>query len=113
MLSGRKSIMSFNQDNELETLTQQAVNAAEAGQWDQVTSLYERRGQVLSSTQVSPSLAQRLLKWDRAVQARIQLVQAATHQNILEIQERRRKLLQLKQSWIHSSDHISRFSHAV
>ena len=100
-------------EQELETLTQQAVNAAKAGQWDHVSTLYERRGQLLSIYDVSPRLAERLVKWDTVVQAQVALVQAATHQNILEIQERRRKLQQWKQSWLPSSAQSSRFFHAV
>ena len=102
--------MSSNQEEQLKALTREAMKAAEAGQWDHVAVLYERRGRELALAHVSSSLAKQLREWDQTMQGRIRLVQAAIHQNISDVQERRRKLQQLKQGWVRSSKSISRFA---
>ena len=87
--------------------------ASEAGRWDDVAVLYERRAKELALTKISSNLAQQLLEWDHTVRTRARIVQAATRQNILEVQERRRKLQQLKQGWLRSSTPMSRFMHSA
>ena len=105
--------MHKNQEEKLEEITREALVASEAGRWNDVAVLYERRARELSLTNVSPELAQQLIQWDRTVQARARVVQAATQQNIVEVQERRRKLQQLKQGWLRSSVPISRLTRSV
>ena len=105
--------MSADWEKELKAMTQQALVAAESGCWDQVVALYERRVQEFPLSKVSPELTKQLIEWDQAIQARANMVRAATRQNLLEYQERRRKLQQLKQHWIHSIQPTSHFSRAI
>ena len=105
--------MSADREKELKAMTQQALVAAESGRWDQVVALYERRTQEFLLNEVSPELTRQLIEWDQAVQARADMVRAATRQNLLEIHERQRKLQQLRQHWIHSTQPTSHFSHAI
>ena len=105
--------MSSIQEESIKALTRKALKAAEAGQWDHVAVLYEQRERELTVARVSPDLAKQLVEWDSTVQGRIRLVQAAIHQNITDVQERRRKLQQVKQGWFRSSNPIPRFARSA
>lgn len=83
----------------LEQLTQDAINAARVGQWDQVIALYDQRMAQLQIDHLSPGLTQTLLRLDQWLITRVQEVQAATQQNLFEIQDQRRKLEILKRQW--------------
>ena len=62
---------------DLERITTVAQQAAEDGRWDIVDECYRARGHYLEDTVLSPEEAERLLTMDHAIQARVQLRQAA------------------------------------
>lgn len=105
--------MNADQEARLETLTRRAMKACEAGCWDEVAALYHRRAQEFPIGKISPGAIKRLIAWDRAIRARARLAQAATHQNLVEIQQQRRRLGQLKQQWLHSVKPGSRLAQSV
>ena len=86
-------------DRLLEQLTREALEAAKEGKWDQVANLYDRRASGGQLEQASPEIARKLVKWDQWLIARTREVQAATQQNLVEVQDRRRKLDILKRQW--------------
>jgi hypothetical protein len=87
----------------LEQLTQDAIEAALDGNWDQVSALYERRVLQGPLNHISPGLTQTLVKCDQWLITRVREAQAAIQQNLLEIQDQRRKLEILKRQWGGSS----------
>jgi hypothetical protein len=87
----------------LEQLTQDAIEAARDGQWDRVIALYDRRMAQLQLNHIAPGLTQTLVKWDQWLITRVREAQAAIQQNLLEIQDQRRKLEILKRQWGGSS----------
>jgi len=92
-MSGMKCLL-------VEQLAQDAIEAARDGKWDQVIALYDRRvseGELTSPA--SPEMIQALVKWDQWLINRIREAQAAILQNLLEIQDQRRKLDALKSQW--------------
>jgi hypothetical protein len=92
----------------LEQLTHDAIGAARDGQWDRVIGLYDRRMTQLHLNPIAPGLTQALVKWDQWLIARVRDAQAAIQQNLLEIQDQRRKLEILKRQWGGSSTAQSR-----
>jgi len=92
----------------LEQLTHDAIAAARDGQWDRVIGLYDRRMTQLHLNPIAPGLTQALVKWDQWLIARVRDAQAAIQQNLLEIQDQRRKLEILKRQWGGSSTAQSR-----
>jgi len=92
-----------DQEEKLRQMTLEAMAASENGCWDQVCTLYYRRAQDFHLEAVSPSLASQLITWDRIVQERAKIVQAAIQQELTGIQDRRRQLQQFKRSWVPSS----------
>jgi tRNA A37 N6-isopentenylltransferase MiaA len=87
-------------DRLLEHLTQEAMDAATEGKWDQVAQFYERRasGELLQN--VSPDVARKLIPYDQWMMTRIREVQALTQQHLNEAQDHRRRLETLKRQWI-------------
>ncbi|GJL59358.1 MAG: hypothetical protein NPIRA03_22150 [Nitrospirales bacterium] len=83
----------------VERLTQDAMEAARHGQWDQVIALYDQR----LSQGLQPSLSlhsiQVLMESDRWLITRVQEVQEAINQHLNDIQEYRRRLGILKRQW--------------
>ena len=82
-----------------EQLTQDAIEAALEGQWDQVIALYDRRMFQGQRSQLSPEISHKIVKLDQWLINRIREVQAGIRQNIFEIQDNRRKLEILKRQW--------------
>ncbi len=105
--------MTFPAKHPIETLTQQALAAAEAGHWGHVALLYERRTSQFDLDKVSPAVAKRLIHIDQVVQERARVVQAATQQSLNDAQEQRRKLRQWQQQWKHSLSRGGRLIKAV
>jgi hypothetical protein len=87
----------------LEQLTHDAIAAACDGQWDLVIALYDQRMTQLQHNPIAPGLTQKLVKWDQWLVARVLEAQAAIQQNLLEIQDKKRKLEILKRQWGESS----------
>jgi hypothetical protein len=86
-------------ERQIETLTRKAVNAAEEGRWNVVIDVYRNRGEQADLEQISPAMAQRIMALDEWILQKIKMVQAATAQQIMELQEKRRKLSVLKRQW--------------
>ena len=90
-------------NNLLEQLTQDAIVAAREGKWDQVIALYDRRVSQGKLKDVSFGITQTLVKLDQWLLTRVCEAQAAIQQNLVEIQDQRRKLQILKRQWGGSS----------
>jgi hypothetical protein len=83
----------------LEQLTQKAIEAALDGKWDQVIALYDRRVSQGELKSISPGITRTLVQSDQWLVARVREAQAAIQQNLLDIQDQRRKLEVLKRQW--------------
>jgi hypothetical protein len=90
-------------DDLLLELTQEALEAARKGQWDQVIALYGRRAAKEQLDRLAPGMTQTLMEWDQWLITRIREVQGAIQQNLFDIQDQRRKLEMLKGQWGGSS----------
>ena len=97
----------------IEQLTQDALSASETGHWDHISSLYQRRALDFVFEDLPPTVIKRLIRMDQIIQERARVVQAATKQNLLELQERRRKLRQWSEPWTSSTQAGSRFAKSV
>jgi hypothetical protein len=86
-------------DQQIETLTRKAVNAAEEGRWNDVIEAYRHRWEEGRLEQISPAMAQRIIALDQWILQKVKMVQAATTQQMIELQEKRRKLNVLKRQW--------------
>ena len=83
----------------LERLTQDAIEAARHGQWDQVIALYDQRAAQGLQQSLSLEAIQSLVESDQWLITRIQEAQAALKRQLLDIQDQRRKLAVLKRQW--------------
>jgi len=86
-------------DQFVDQLTQGALKAAKKGRWDQVIACYARRSQEGSLEQVSPETAKKLLACDQWMVERVRGVHEALRQQILDVQDQRRKLLGVKRQY--------------
>jgi len=95
-------------DRRIEQVTQEAIQAAHNGRWDQVITSFTRRNQDGDLAQVSPQTARKLLAWDQWIIERVKGVQSALGQQLLEVQDQRRKLASLKRQFgtTESSAHV-------
>ncbi|MDH3502898.1 MAG: hypothetical protein OEM58_00040 [Nitrospirota bacterium] len=87
----------------LEQLTQDAIEAARHGQWDQVIALYDQRMSQEPPQSLSLKAIQSLVESDQWLITRVQEAQAAIKQHLVDIQDQRRKMAVLKQQWGESS----------
>ncbi|MDH5698538.1 MAG: hypothetical protein OEZ41_01075 [Nitrospirota bacterium] len=87
----------------LEQLTQDAIEAARHGQWDQVIALYDQRMSQGPPQSLSLKAIQSLVESDQWLITRVQEAQAAIKQHLVDIQDQRRKMAVLKQQWGESS----------
>ena len=94
---------------ELESLTRGALEAAQAGRWDLVTSYYCRRAKQLERGAVASDLADRLIAMDQAIQDRASLSRAAVHQVLEEVSIVRSELARLKRRIGATNDDGGRF----
>jgi hypothetical protein len=83
----------------LAQLTQDALEAARHGQWDQVIALYDQRVSQGSQQTLSSEAIQSLVESDQWLITRVREAQAAIKQHLLDIQDQRRKLAVLKRQW--------------
>src|ERR687898_584971 len=75
-----------------ETLTLQALQAAEAGQWNTVDLCYQRRGELFRTHDVSCSLARRLHSLDARIHERLRMATMAIQHLLTEVAAKRRLL---------------------
>jgi hypothetical protein len=85
-------------EKNLRTLTAQAGQAAELGQWDQVEECYRLRGEHLRNHPMPPALATDLNIFDREVAARIVNVRSAIQSQLIETAKIRQNLQGVR-SW--------------
>ncbi|HSF09638.1 MAG TPA: hypothetical protein VLA60_09490 [Nitrospirales bacterium] len=83
----------------VEQLTQDAIEAARHGQWEQVIVLYDQRLSQGPQQTLSLNTIQVLMESDQWLIARVKEVQAAINQHLNAIQDQRRKLGVLKRQW--------------
>ena len=105
--------MSIVPKHPIELLSQEALSASKAGHWDRVASLYQRRGVEFSFDELSPAVVKRLIQIDTLIQERARIVHAASKQNLLEAQMKRRKLQQWKHQLSLSNQAGSRLVRSV
>ena len=86
-------------DTLLEQLTQEALEAAKEGKWDQVAKLYDRRAFDGQLVKASPETREKLIQWDQWIITRTKEAQAAVRQSLQGVQNQRRKLDLLKRQW--------------
>ena len=85
-------------EQNLRTLTMQAGQAAELGQWDQVEACYALREEHLLDHPMLPALAMDLSVCDQAVTARIVNAQLAVQSQLIETSKIRQNLQGVR-SW--------------
>jgi hypothetical protein len=85
-------------EKNLRTLTAQAGQAAELGQWDQVEECYRLRGEHLREHPMFPALATDLTVFDRDVEARISNARLAVQSQLIETAKIRQNLQGVR-SW--------------
>lgn len=83
----------------LEQLTQDAIEAARHGRWDQVIALYDQRASQGPQQSLSSEAIQFLVESDQWLITRVREAQAAIKQHLLDIQDQRRKLAVLQRQW--------------
>ncbi|GJL49456.1 hypothetical protein [Candidatus Nitrospira salsa] len=93
----------------IELLTQEALASSEAGNWDHVTLLYQRRAEEFVFHELPAPVVKRLIDIDLVVQERARVVQAATQQSMEDVQEQCRKLRQRKHKLTYSNSAGTRF----
>ncbi|HJU04506.1 MAG TPA: hypothetical protein VJ692_05085 [Nitrospiraceae bacterium] len=72
-------------DDLLESLTRRALQAAEQGQWNSVALCYAQRAKAWAGSGPSTAMAARLVEWDRIVEQKVRLAQAAVGQLLSDI----------------------------
>ena len=82
----------------IERLTIQALEAARAGDWDQVDACYSARGLSLASCALDRPFAQQLLRVDEEVRSAILVAQAAISGQLADAAQVKRHLRQLRES---------------
>lgn len=82
----------------IEQLTIQALNAARAGDWDQVDACYSERGLSLAACKPDRTVAQQLLIMDEEIRQAILLAQAGISALLAEASHVTRHLRQLRES---------------
>ena len=109
----KKHLMSVTGLHPIEVLTHEALRASEEGHWDHISALYQRRALDFVFDELPPAVVKRLIRMDQIIQERARVVQAATKQHLLELQERRRKLRQWSEPWTSSTQAGARFAKSV
>ena len=71
-------------EQNLRTLTKQAGQAAELGQWDRVEECYRLRSEHLRDHPIPPTLATDLTVLDQVVETRIVTVRAAVQSQLID-----------------------------
>lgn len=89
---------SLHDRRSIELLTIQAVDAARAGDWDQVDACYSARGISLAACVPDRVFAQQLLSMDEEVRKAILVAQAGISGSLAEAAQVKRHLRQLRES---------------
>ena len=89
---------SLHDRRSIELLTIQALEAARAGDWDQVDACYSARGLSLAACELDRTVAQRLVSLDEEVRAAILVAQAGISAQLTDAAQVKRHLRQLRES---------------
>ena len=89
---------SLHDRRSIELLTIQALEAARAGDWDQVDACYSARGLGLAACELDRTVAQQLLSMDEEVRAAILVAQAGISGLLADAAQVKRHLRQLRES---------------
>ncbi|MCI1278843.1 MAG: hypothetical protein LKG23_07660 [Nitrospira sp.] len=90
--------VSLHDRRSIERLTIQALEAARAGDWDQVDACYSARGISLAACMLDRTFAQRLLSMDEEVRKAIVVAQAGISGLLAEAAQVKRHLRQLREN---------------
>ncbi len=82
----------------IERLTIQALEAARAGNWDEVDACYSARGLSLASCELDRAVAQQLLSMDEEVRTAILVAQAGISGQLADAAQVKRHLRKLRES---------------
>lgn len=82
--------MSPSWEEMAEKVTQQAIEAAEEGQWGRVDLCYQERAELFRAKTVSLSLGQRLHVLDRRVHDRLRMAMMTAQHLLVEVASKRR-----------------------
>ena len=93
-----KTSQQLDEPQSLETLTQQAFEASQAGDWDGVAACYARRELSLQTYVPDRALAQRMLALDEQVRAAILVAQAAISSLLAHSAQVKHQLRRLRES---------------
>lgn len=93
-----RPIPPLNDSHSIERVTSQALEAALAGDWDQVDACYNRRQIGLDNCIIDRAVAQRLLIVDEHVRTAILVAQAGLSGLLAEAAQARRQLRRLRES---------------
>lgn len=86
-------------------LTQQAVQAAEEGQWNVVDACYRQRAELFRTNEVSDSLAGCLSDLDKYVHEKLRLAAMTVQHLLAEIASKRRYLERFDADVVEMSSH--------
>ena len=89
---------SLHDRRSIELLTIQALEAARAGDWDQVDACYSARELNLAACKPDRTVAQQLLSMDEEVRAAILVAQAGISAQLTDAAHVKRHLRQLRES---------------
>lgn len=97
-VASSRDIGSLHDRRSLELLTIQALEAARAGDWDQVDACYGARGIRLAACELDRTVAQQLLRMDEEVRTAILVAQAGISGQLADAVHVKRHLRQLRES---------------
>lgn len=93
----------LNDAQAIELLTQQALEASLAGDWDRVAICYEKRGITLRTCVLDQALIQRVMALDEQIRAAVLVAQAAISSLLADTAQVRHQLRRLRESAGHMS----------
>jgi hypothetical protein len=93
-----RTLQRLPETQDLELLTQQALEASQAGDWDRVATCYACRGINLQTAVSDRALAQRLMAIDAQVRAAALVAQAAISSLLADNAQVKHQLRRLRES---------------
>jgi hypothetical protein len=99
----RESMPHQDETDHIELLTQQALEASQAGDWDRVTACYASRGTSLQTAVFDRAVAQRLMTIDAQIRSAALVTQAAVSSLLADNAQVKLQLRRLRESAGHLS----------
>ena len=94
----RGALLRQDENHDIEVLTEQALEASEKGDWDQVAVCYEKRGIGLQTAVIDRALARRLMGLDAQIRTSALVAQAAISSLLVENTRVKLQLRRLRES---------------